>query len=728
MSSIPAHSCINTVKNKTFPLSCKIILIIAIATLVFGGIYAHIRINGSELYVGPLAFLDHTFDVTLALGLSVVFLCIGHALGRRFSLNFANTAEHISFSVFLGTGVVGLSVLCLGLLGLLRPWPITTVLAVYIAVTARDLPDLYRVVIGGIRAATLTREARVVASLFLCLFVILVLRTATPPTDGDELIYHLPVVKYFVQQGRVSANYDNSLGNIPLLIHMSYVVCLVAGSDIAARLFSLFLAIFTAVALYGFCSRFLTRNVGVVAMFGFFAAGMVVEVAVTARIDASLAGMLFLATYSMMNYLETERQQWLWVSAIFAGFSLGIKYSAGLWLLFVGVMYVVERLIRKREYFGGVLRRGLIYTCVAAAIASPWYIKNYAWFHNPVYPFLSGELAEFGPHGIRYFNADDEQKLDAHFDAARKEIPEVVKTQQQQLQNAVSSQPPRHPMRLWTFFTEPNTYLMSEPFHLPNYLFLVTPLLLFLKKQRWVLWLLALSLAFVLSVTSRSWIARYLLPAYPSLTIVASYTLTTLGERLRQNVSFAHKLPRYALAIALSMVVTECAISVRQFACFGFLAGRISRHEFLIRLSGYEPIDFINQLPTTARVMMIGAQMNYGIQRDYLTDETWFATKWRRLLVRNSSLEEVNEDLKRQGVTHILFAPRLFTLAAKWGIKGTGGMDLISSNKIPVSEESRKLGPEYPLLRNWATFTLYQGKFLENVYSDKNGYQIFKIK
>jgi len=126
--------------------------------------------------------------------------------------------------------------------------------------------------------------------------------------------------------------------------------------------------------------------------------------------------------------------------------------------------------------------------------------------------------------------------------------------------------------------------------------------------------------------------------------------------------------------------------------------------------------------------MMIGAQLNYGIHRDYLTDETWFTTKWRRLLVRNDSLEEVNEDLKRQGVTYIVFAPSLFTLAAHWGIKGTGGMDLLNNERSSLSEEARRLGPEYQLLRNWATFTLYRTKFLERVYSDDNGYEIFELK
>jgi len=706
--------------------SCKLIFLLAATGLLFAGIYAHHWINGSDEYRGLLASLDHVFDISLALGLSVILLSVGHALGRLFRLKFANTAELLSFSFFLGTGTVGVSVLGLGLLGLLRPWPIATLIALYVLATASGMPELYRIIKGGFRATTLSTETKIVTTLFLCLLAILFLRAATPPHVPDELIYHLPVTEHFVQQGQISADFNNSLGNVPFLVHMIYVICLMAGSDIAAKLLSLSLAIFIALALYGFCSRFLTRYVGVVAMFAFFAAGMVVEVAVTARIDVSLAGMLFLSTYSMINYIETDRRGWLWVSAVLAGFSLGIKHTAGLWLFFVGAMYLTERLYRKREHFALVLRRGLAFMCIAVAIASPWYIKNYAWFHNPVYPFFTGEAAEFGPQGVRYFNADDERKLDAHFDVARREIPEVVKSEEEELANAISSRPPRHPMRLWEFFTKPNNYLVAEPLHFPNYLFLFAPFLLFAKRTKWVLWLFGLSLLFVFSVTWSSWIARYLLPAYPPLTIVASYTLTSLAERFNKNM-FAKRLPIYALAIALTPVIAACALSLRKFDPFSFLAGGTSRREF--PLTNSKPAQFINdQLPSSARVMMIGTQLNYGIRRDYLTDETWFTTKWRRLLVRNDSLEEANEDLKRQGVTHILFAPSLFTLAAKWGIEGTGGMDLLNYERSSLSEERNRLGPEYQLLRNWATFTLYRTKFLESVYSDDNGYQIFKLK
>jgi 4-amino-4-deoxy-L-arabinose transferase-like glycosyltransferase len=681
----------------------------------------HIYLGAAAEYAtGALAILDHLFDLVAAVVISFVLLSAGNSLTKRFSLQFVNSAEHLAFSFFLGTGVVGLLVLLMGLLGLLRSWPILALLLLALAFTARDLPELWQ---SLIRATQTAFQAKLVTGVFIGLLVLLVLRTLTPPHIADELIYHLPVPQQFVQAGRVFPSYDNSLGNMPFLLHMIYALFLWAGSDVAAKLFSLFLAIATAVLLYAFCCRFITRHAGVIALFAFFASGMIVELAITTRIDVSLAGMLFACTYAMINYLSTRSRAWLWLSAVFAGFSLGIKHTAALWIFLAGILYLVET-IRGRAAIRKVLQYGVIYTFLALAVASPWYIKNAAWFHNPIYPFVTGEVAEFGPNGIRYFNAEDERKLDAHFDTARKAIPDVVVAQQQELASAANTRVERHPMRLWEFFFRPQAYLMAEPYQFPNYLFLVIPLLVFLKPTKWIWWLLILGLGFVFSVTATAWISRYLVPAYPALTIVAAYTLYALSMRLSPRLAIAKRIPVYALALAFIPVIAACVASLRYFHSVQYVAGTVSRHEFLTRLSFYQPLEFVNrELPSTARVMMIGDQMNYGLNRSYYADESWFVTKWRRLLVQNDSLDAVNESLKQQGFTHIIYGPGLFTFAARMGLEGTGGMSLLAKPEDGAAART----PEYPLLRNWSTFTLYKERYLEPIYSDDN-FEVLRIK
>jgi hypothetical protein len=690
-----------------------------IAAFFIAAIVTHVYLAAAAEYAtGALAILDHLFDFVAAVTVSLVILSVGHSLTKKISLQFVNSAECLVISFFLGMGVVGLLVLFMGLLGLLRGWSILALLLVALALTARDLPRLLQSLMRAIQTAY---KAKVVTGVFIAFLTFLVLRTLTPPHVADELIYHLPVPLQFVQAGRVFPSYDNSLGNMPFLVHMIYAVFLLAGADVAAKLFSLFLAVATAFLLYSFCCRLITRRVGVVAMFAFFASGMIVELAVTTRIDVSLAGMLFACTYAMINYLSTRSRAWLWLSAVFAGFSLGIKHTAALWIFLVGILYLVET-IRSRNSIRRVLQHGVIYTFLALAVASPWYIKNAIWFHNPIYPFVTGEVAEFGPNGIRYFNAEDERKLDAHFEGAQEAIPEVVAAQQQELASAANTRVERHPMRLWEFFFRPQAYLMAEHYQFPNYLFLIIPIFVFLKPGKWIWWLLILALGFVFSVTATTWISRYLVPAYPALTIVAADTLDKLSTRFRLRI--AKNIPVYLLVLAFVPVITDCVRLFRYFHSFDYVTGTVSRHEFLNRLTFYQPLEFVNrELPSTARVLMIGAQMNYGLNRPYYADESWFVTKWRRLLVENDSLDAVNQRLKQQGFTHIIYGRGLFTFAAQMGLEGTGGMSLLAKPEAGVGPRT----PEYSLLRNWSTFTLYKERYLERVYSDDD-FEVLRIK
>ena len=116
--------------------------------------------------------------------------------------------------------------------------------------------------------------------------------------------------------------------------------------------------------------------------------------------------------------------------------------------------------------------------------------------------------------------------------------------------------------------------------------------------------------------------------------------------------------------------------------------------------------------------------MTYGLQREYLSDETWYTTKWRRLLVRNDSFQAVNEDLKRQGINYILFSPDLYLFAATMGLENGQvvppgprplaaralGIKFEPNNELRRSfREAQRLGSDFPVLRNWANvFTLSQ--------------------
>jgi len=270
---------------------------------------------------------------------------------------------------------------------------------------------------------------------------------------------------------------------------------------------------------------------------------------------------------------------------------------------------------------------------------------------------------------------------------------------------------------------------MAEPRHYPNYLFLLTPLLLLLPRNRIALWLFGLSVVCVFATAYNSWIARYQLPAYPALTIVSAFVISHVSYQIKHRLAMAPMISVYVIALALSFVIGSAAVSIKQFDLLSYLRGSISRREFDSKLTYYRPIDFINRnLPADARVICIGAQMNYGIQRPYLTDESWFATKWRRLLVKNGNLDDLHKDLKSQGFTHVLYSPGLFTFAALEGLEGTGGMNLIDNKSAKDTQAKPSSSFVHSLLINWSTFSLYRKEYLEVVYQDKNQFEVLRLK
>jgi hypothetical protein len=111
--------------------------------------------------------------------------------------------------------------------------------------------------------------------------------------------------------------------------------------------------------------------------------------------------------------------------------------------------------------------------------------------------------------------------------------------------------------------------------------------------------------------------------------------------------------------------------------------------------------------------MLIGAQMGYHLQRPYLADVGWDTVEWQRLMIRNNSIEGIHEDIKRQGITHILYSPGLFRFVAEVGREGSGPSGVMY--KGAKGEKPAK--DYYTQLRNWATFELYRSKYLDTLKS-----------
>jgi 4-amino-4-deoxy-L-arabinose transferase-like glycosyltransferase len=539
--------------------------------------------------------------------------------------------------------------------------------------------------------------------------LVMVLRALTPPHAYDEAIYHLAAVKRFVEAGSLTPLYDIAQGNTHMLVHMLYAPCLMFGADSATRLLSVGFALLTALALYAYAVRFFNRSVGYFAALAFFGAGMIVEVAITARIDVTLAGFLFLSTYGLTVYLEERLRAWLWLSAVFSGIAVGIKLTGLLWVALLGCVYLVQTLYKSSSAERlAHLRRGVLYFLIVVALVSPWLLKNYAYFHNPLYPFASSETVT-GQRGqpAAHFGPAEEAKLESYFQKAKERNP------------TVAGRIERHPLEFWGYFTDPDLYNLAEPFHAPNYLFLVCPLFLLFGRDRKLLWLALCCVVFFVVMVSFAWTARYLVPLYPPLTLMAAYVVVRSTEWLKRKNAIAIAIPLVALLLTTGGTLLVEGLQLARTRELNYINGSMSRADFLSQSFYYPSLRYVNETAgPEAKVFMMGAQMGYDLQRPFVADTTWSSTPWRRLLLRADTPEGVRDAMKAEGITHVIYFPHMFEVSTM-----TGNLGLVNG-----SRDNNGRPDYYEQWRNWTTFEEVRKKYLDQVYEDKFGYTVYTLR
>lgn len=691
--------------------------------LVAAGIYGHVKVSADPAHtIGLPLVLDHLFNLLIACGMFALFFAVGRKILGLFGFEWNSFAEESAFSIAVGAGLVALLILAAALAGGLNPYVVGIVFLVGLVVCGSQLFRLIEVARTAIsRDYSRPIEIAYILS-FAAVVLVMVLRALTPPHAVDEAIYHLAVVKRFVEAGSLTPLYDIAQGNTHMLAHMLYAPCLMLGADSAAKLLSVGFALVTALSLFAYARRFLDEITGYVAALGFFGAGMVVEVAITARIDVILAGFLFFATYALTVYLEERKTHWLWLSAFLSGIAVSIKLTGLIWVAILGCVYLLETLVRSSKRDALLhLRRGVFYFLILLAVISPWLLKNYVYFRDPFYPFAHGEtVTDERTQPITYFGAAEESKLDSYFESVSQRNPQLPQRIDQILRMVASNRPERHPLRFWGYFTNPNVYNVGEPDHTPNYLFVLCPLFLIFTRNRKLIWLGISCVVFFILMAWAAWTARYLLPLYPPLTLIAAFTVAKMAEGLKRSKTAAIALPIIALLLTTGYTVfSETSRLIRRLE-LNYVNGSLSRADFLSLVFYYPALRYVNEnVNTDAKVLMIGSQMGYDLQRPYVGDTTWEATPWRRLLLSGGTPEGVREALKRKGITHVVYGPELYTFAA-----------LTGNLSIAAHKSEGPARPDYyEQLRNWTTFEDFKAKYLEQIYKDADSrYGVYVLR
>jgi 4-amino-4-deoxy-L-arabinose transferase-like glycosyltransferase len=216
-----------------------------------------------------------------------------------------------------------------------------------------------------------------------------------PPLANDALTYHLPAAVSWLQSGRIDLyqtwffNPANTYSPLGGSIFITWLLAPI-GNDALARFTQAPVLLFIFVGMVQLC-RALGANILAAAL---IAAGAVlsrpfVSQAILAKDDLFVAAFFLAALVGLARARAGARDPLVpWRIGIALGLLFSIKYTV--WLSAPLLVLLIDAPVRARWRAA----RWTIAIVSAAAIASPWYLRNVLLTSNPLYPtdlpFLSG--------------------------------------------------------------------------------------------------------------------------------------------------------------------------------------------------------------------------------------------------------------------------------------------------------------------------------------------------
>lgn len=606
--------------------------------LVSGVTAAHVyAAHAADTLSGPLLAMDHLFAVALATAMLALGAAVGRVAIRVVGLEVESKIEVLAFSAAVGAGILSTAILVCGAVVGLDGRVLSLILIAATFLVRRELALLPRIAREAM--SELAAKAGMPAlAVFLVIALSMMALAIAPPSDTDSLNYHLRVPAQFLERGMVHVPEDNLHVAWVGMVHFLYLPLLAYGAPTAAAVVNTIFALSLSAVLVPFAARFFSGMSGRLAMVLLWGSPIVILVAVTPKIDVTLAYYLFLGHYAVLRAYRSpeDATRWLVLGAGLLGFGVGIKYLA---LPFIAALAPLILMIAVATTETAVRRVRLlaVFAAVVTTAALPWLIKNWVLLGAPLYPMFAEHILP--PWVAALYGTTD---LSVGIDPASLRPLAAV----------------REPFNLVDWFLAPEKLTPeSEGWaYGANPIFLSLVFAVPLLRRHMFAALLVPTLLYIgiiLLLATRINL-RYLIPAIPGLTVAAACVIAMALDRVRRSAIRVSLLVTVTVFTVLS-AVAALARKLTDTRALAHAAGVVSRRDYLFGAHDVEIAPYawmtahVNQLlPRDARILLFFEARGYGFAPRVLQDNVM--TNWVLL----EPAVTPPRCLESSGITHVL--------------------------------------------------------------------------
>jgi Dolichyl-phosphate-mannose-protein mannosyltransferase len=530
------------------------------------------------------------------------------------------------FCTSVGLGTIGYLVFLLGLVHGLRREVVVTCFVIAAGFCVWSWRELWTELKGSLKsrkrwALWLLAAGSVIALLWR--FWVLPLY---PPTGFDATMYHLPVAKFYVQQHGLAFNPYIRFSSFPQLNEMLFALALLFFDDPSAQLTQFLMMFLIALAVYAWGRRLFSPRAGLWAAAIWLSNPVVLWLGTTAYVDLGVTLFVCVGAYAFFNWLETREEIWLILSAALLGFAASAKYT-GLFPVCAFGLVLLYLQVRRHSF-----REVAVFSVVILVIAAPWYIRNFQYTGNPVFPHL-GTVFGYGPWTAAEVHS--ELRVQSEYGTG--------KTAQSLL---------RLPWNL-TFHQSAFTHAGNE---LSKVYFFVFPLaLIFAFSNKKIRVLLAVAIVFTLFWFYTFQIVRFLLVAIPVYSLLSAASLDRLASLIpRLQASSPHMLSTPVVALLLLWPACSYRHELKRNERLPVTAEQ--RDSYLEHnLPAYPAYEWLNRHRGRSYVLyaLFDEQMNYFAEGEFKGD--WFGPgRYSPILEKLSAPRDLLSQLRNISATFFL--------------------------------------------------------------------------
>jgi hypothetical protein len=624
-------------------------------------------------------WLHRAYAYSLVLAFALLQVGVGWALLRLPWLRDCpmRRLERWLYGFALGTCATSAALLALAVGGWLTPPGLLALLVVGVVVALVEGREQDRQLPGvssrALPAPLCPTRLPVAASAAIAVWSIpYLIQTLLPNHDYDGAMYHLPLAQRFLTANIWATDPYFLHLNFPGAWNLLYCPFLAAGAEEAVIPFNFLLGGVLLASCFALADRYWGRTAAWWAVLIGAATNVAWEMALTPRIDTSLAPYLVLAVLALLRWdANRARRGWLLIVGALLGLTVGAKYTSA---AFPMVLLPLAGLLAVRD-----LRRQLPALVGAAVLvvvpAGFWYLRNAVQLGDPMYPLLLKAPLHAAADGtLVRLDAELAATLDRRPLADEETADALRDTPLAFVLDLTPGDAALQPILLdWCdVLRHPARYSRHEFDWISGFV-LLGFLLPLVARDRPALLLYAIAVALWLLVGSQVHLSRYLIPVFGLYFVAAAVVVTAAVRRLGRVAT----VPLFALLAGELGVCT----SVQWTKLFRVEPGRLLRGEeseidFVCRCGycrepGYAPaVRFLNEHHAAhpddrdGSVLILGLAPTHLLRypsRQSLADHDWLGF----LLRAGGDPAQLHDVLRAEGVRFLLVSPHCYEWEAR---------------------------------------------------------------